>query len=268
MEAAFQATKRGGNVGVLRDAVFARPGRSDVRLAVLQHEPATGLGRFADLLESRSVDYEILESTHARRRDPSAFDGILSLGGSLAASDPLLGPALGWIRDAVLRDVPYLGVCLGGQLLARALGARVGPGGAEAGVERVFLTDAAQHDSLFSELPRSLEVFAWHGETFDVPRGAVPLAGSMACACQAFRFRDAAYALQFHPEVRSVDLIPWAGLPSNRQLLEQHGRTWDDVLDELDQATTSLDDLAAGLLGRWLSLVGVTEPRTALPMSA
>jgi GMP synthase-like glutamine amidotransferase len=247
---------------------FPRPGRSGVRLAILQHEPATGLGRFADLLEESSIDYEIVESTHARRRDPSAFDGILSLGGSLGASDPLLAPALGWIRDAVLRNVPYLGICLGGQLLARALGARVEPGGAEAGVERIYLTNAAQDDSLFGELPRSLEVFAWHRDTFDLPRGAVPLAGSVACACQAFRFRGSAYALQFHPEVRPVDVVRWSGLRRNRELLEQHGRTWDDILDELDLATTALDDLAAGLLERWLSLVGVTEPRIALPMSA
>ena len=252
----------------MRRKAHTGPSRFDVRLAVLQHEPATGLGRFADLLESSSVDYEIVESTHARRRDPSAFDGILSLGGSLAASDPLLAPALEWIRDAVVRDVPYLGICLGGQLLAKALGARVGPGGAEAGIESIFLTDAAQHDPLFGDLPPSFDALAWHRDTFDLPRGALPLAGSVVCAYQAFRFRDAAYALQFHPEVRSVDLIPWTGLPSNRQLLEQNGRTWDEVLDELDQATTALDDLAAGLLERWLSLVGVTKPRTAPPVSA
>ena len=95
-----------------------------VHLAVLQHEPETSLGRFGELLADSAVQYEIV-STRRWLPDPLVFDAALSLGGSLAATDTSLLPTRRWIRNAVLSGLPYLGVCLGGQLLASALGARV-----------------------------------------------------------------------------------------------------------------------------------------------
>ena len=238
-----------------------------IQLAVLQHEPETGLGRFADILGNFAVDYEVLDTTRGTLPDPLAFDGALVLGGSLAAGDATLFPARRWIRDTALSGLPYLGVCLGGQLLASALGARVRPGGAEAGMHSVFLTDAARHDVLFEGLARRFDVFGWHGDSFDLPRGAVPLAGSLACTYQAFRYDDTAYALQFHSEVRPHDLAAWRGLPSYRRLLEESTRDWADVELELSQAAAALDDLAAHLLERWLGVVvGVASPRARRPV--
>jgi GMP synthase (glutamine-hydrolysing) len=223
-----------------------------MRLAVLQHEPDTGLGRFADLLDEHGVDYEIVPATRGTLPDPAAFDGVLALGGSLDARDATLLPARCWIHRVVLGELPYLGVCLGGQLLASALGARVGPGGAETGVHSVFLTDAAARDPLFGSLPGRLDVFSWHGDSFDLPRGAVPLAGSIACTYHAFRYGVAAYGLQFHPEVRPADVDRWRDLPGYRRLLDESGREWGDVVGELTLATNALDDVAAHLVERWL----------------
>ena len=238
-----------------------------IRLAVLQHEPETGLGRFANVLGDFAVDYDVVQTTRGTLPDPVPFDGALVLGGSLSAGDATLLPARRWIRDAVLSGMPYLGVCLGGQLLASALGARVRPGGAEAGMHSVFLTDAARHDFLFEGLARCFDVFGWHGDSFDLPRGAVPLAGSLACTYQAFRYGDTAYALQFHSELRSRDLAAWRGLPSYRRLLNESTRAWADVELELTQAAPVLDDLAAHLLERWLGVVaGVASPRARRPV--
>jgi GMP synthase-like glutamine amidotransferase len=234
------------------------------RLAVLQHEPETGLGRFADLLAERAVEYEIVPTTRGTLPGPAAFDGALVLGGSLSAGDTALRPARRWIRDAVLDGLPYLGVCLGGQLLAGVLGAGVGPGGAEAGIHSVYLTDAGRDDAVFGGLRGRLAVFGWHGESFSLPRGAVPLAGSLACTYQAFRYGDTAYALQFHPEVRALDLAAWRDVPGYRRLLDGSARDWTDVELELAQAAPALDDLAAHLLERWLSQVaGAVSPHTA-----
>jgi GMP synthase-like glutamine amidotransferase len=226
----------------------------NLSVAILQHEPETGLGRFADLLADSGVDYELL-FTRGRLPDPLAFDAALCLGGSLAAYDDGLLPARRWVRNAVLGGLPYLGMCLGGQLLASALGAHVGPGGAETGVHGVSLTDAAAKDPLFAGLPGCLDVFGWHGDCFELPRGAVPLAGSLACACEAFRFGVAAYGLQFHPEVRIEDLTRWANVPGYRRLLDESGREWEDVVGELERASVRLDELAAQLVERWLYLV-------------
>jgi GMP synthase (glutamine-hydrolysing) len=226
-----------------------------IRLAVLQHEAETGLGRFANLLDEHAVDYELVPSTRGTLPDPLAFDAAFVLGGSLAAHDATLLPARRWIRNVVLSDVPYLGVCLGAQLLASALGADVKRGRTEVGVHSVFLTDVAERDPLFGELARRFEVFGWHGDSFELPCGAVPLAGSLACTYQAFRYGANAYALQFHPEVRLDDLAGWRDVPGYRRLLEQTGRDWHDIAQELTRATAALDELAAHLLERWLDLV-------------
>jgi GMP synthase (glutamine-hydrolysing) len=225
----------------------------NLSVAILQHESETGLGRFADLLADSGVDYEVL-FTRGRLLDPLAFDAALCLGGSVDAYDEALQPARRWVRNAVLSGLPYLGVCLGGQLLASALGAHVGPGGAETGVHSVFLTDAAAKDPLFDGLPRCLDVFGWHGDCFELPRGAVPLAGSLACTYEAFRFGLAAYAFQFHPEVRADDLALWRDVPGYRRLLDESGREWEDVVRELEQASVALDELAVQIVERWLHL--------------
>jgi GMP synthase-like glutamine amidotransferase len=224
-----------------------------VRLAVIRHERATGLGRFRGLLSERGVDYTILSS--ASTFDLAGFDGVLVLGGSLSADDARLAAACESLREAVLDGVPYLGVCLGGQLLARVLGAPVKRAGAEAGIHDVFLTDAARSDPVFAGLPGKIEVFGWHTDSFDLPRGAVPLAGSLACAFQAFRYGRTAYGVQFHPEVRVDDVLAWQNVNGYRSLLEQSGRTWSSILAELHRAGEGLDEFAAQLLDRWLSLV-------------
>jgi GMP synthase (glutamine-hydrolysing) len=225
----------------------------NLSVAILQHEPETGLGRFADLLADSGVDCEVI-STRGRLPDPQAFDGALCLGGSVGAYDDGLVPARRWVRGAVVSGLPYLGVCLGGQLLASALGAHVGPGSAEMGVHEIFLTDAAAKDPLFDGLPGCLDVFGWHGDCFELPRGAVPLAGSLACTYEAFRFGVAAYALQFHPEVRAEDVARWRNVHSYRVLLDESGREWEDVVRELERASVALQELAAQIVERWLYL--------------
>jgi GMP synthase-like glutamine amidotransferase len=161
-----------------------------------------------------------------------------------------------------LQDTPFLGVCLGSQLLATALGGFVGRASPpEAGVHDVFLTNAARHDPLFCELPGRFPVFGWHEDAFELPRGVVPLAGSIACEHQAFRFGASAYGLQFHPEVRPRDLGRWPAVPGYANLLTRVGADWDDLTRELERATPALDYLVEELLGRWLDLAAVLGPR-------
>src|SRR5262245_27604662 len=114
------------------------------------------------------------------------------------------------IRAAVADGQPILGVCLGGQLLAKALGAPVSIGSArEVGLISVALTSAGRVDRLFAGMPDPLEAVAWHDDGFGIPDGAVALAGSVGCAHQAFRFGKRAFGLQFHPEVSPAMLAAW-----------------------------------------------------------
>ena len=125
---------------------------------------------------------------------------------------PHLGSQVKLIQEVAGRGLPVLGICLGSQLLARALGAGVhkAPEG-EIGWAEVELTDKGRADSIFKGLPDPLPVFQWHEDTFDLPSGSTRLASSMVCQNQAFRFGPRAYAFQFHFEVTQEMALEWAG---------------------------------------------------------
>jgi GMP synthase-like glutamine amidotransferase len=239
------------------EASSSKATRSAARLhlAVLAHESETGLGAFAAELDANDVGYDVLSTTKGALPDHDEFDGAIALGGSLGADDPRLLETRRWIRDSVRSGLPFLGVCLGGQLLAAALGARVRRDRPEAGVHDIFLTEAGERDPLFAGLPRRLEVFGWHEDAFDLPPGAVPLAGSLVCTYQAFRFGAAAYALQFHPEVRADDLAGWRAVEGYRNLAARTGADFGTLSTALRRAAPALDALVEQLLERWLHVV-------------
>ena len=140
--------------------------------------------------------------------------GLISLGGSMSANDgdkhPFLAAELNWLREAVRRDVPTLGICLGSQLLAKAFGAGVYKNPqAEIGWYQVELLPAAAEDCLFHVRAANETVFHWHNDTFDLPAGAIHLAQSPACRNQAFRIGPLAYGLQFHAEMVPELLDVW-----------------------------------------------------------
>lgn len=139
-------------------------------------------------------------------------DLLIVLGGPISANDETLYPFLVDERRAIEQRIeqgkPTLGLCLGAQLIARALGARVYPAGApEIGWSTIELTQAG-HDSCLRHLD-GLPVIHWHGETFDLPPGAVHLARTASCEHQAFQLDGHTLALQFHPEVDAAGLESW-----------------------------------------------------------
>ena len=141
-----------------------------------------------------------------------AMAGLVVMGGPMAVSDGLkwLADERELLREAVAAGLPVLGVCLGAQQLAAALGARVTRGPApEYGVGEVHLTAAANDDAVFSAAPTPLPCVHWHGDTFSLPENAVRLAGNDAYENQAFRVGDRAYGLQFHVEVTASLAAHW-----------------------------------------------------------
>ncbi|HET7089619.1 MAG TPA: type 1 glutamine amidotransferase [Anaerolineae bacterium] len=186
-----------------------------MRVLVFQHDSDDGPGYLGEALTRRGATLHIVRLDAGDGvPDPSGYDLLLILGGEMnvyqEAKYPWLVEENRAIQKALAENKPVLGACLGGQLLAKALGARVHLNAApEIGLTPIALTEAGKRDPLFAGLSNGLETVEWHCDTFDIPAGAVALASSAGCANQAFRFGDRAYGFQFHPEITPAMLAEW-----------------------------------------------------------
>jgi GMP synthase (glutamine-hydrolysing) len=197
------------------------------RLLVFQHvasEPAGTLDAF--LRESGfRLRYINFERTPDADPDPRRYDGLIVLGGSMnvdqADAFPHLKTEIEVLKESLSREMPILGICLGGQLLAAALGADVHPAPVrEIGWYPLQPSPSAEDDALLRHVTRGQHVFQWHSYTFALPPGAVHLASTATCANQAFRHGKNAYGLQFHPEVNQELITRWLSVPGYRTELE------------------------------------------------
>jgi GMP synthase (glutamine-hydrolysing) len=186
-----------------------------MRVLALVHHEAVGTGVFAAEVARRGHQLEEwLPSSGPMPRPLAQYGAVIAFGGGMQADQedlyPWLRLALDTLGEALDRGVPTLGVCLGGQVLARAAGGAVGPASrAEWGFDAVQLTDAGAEDPLFAGRPRTFEVFQWHSYAFELPPGAVPLAQSPVCL-QSFRVGASAWGVQWHPEVTAESVLIWA----------------------------------------------------------
>ena len=194
-----------------------------MRVLVLQHEWSDGPGYLGEALEKRGATIDVVRlDQNEAIPDVAPYDLLLVMGGEMNVyaekEYPWLIEEIRVIRQAVDANKAVLGVCLGGQLLAKALGARVHLSGArEIGLVPITLTDEGRADPFFADLPAP-ETVEWHDDTFDIPAGAVRLASSTVCVNQAFRYGERAYGLQFHPEVTPDMLASWRENFSNRSI--------------------------------------------------
>lgn len=182
-------------------------------LHIIQNDPEVPPGNIIDNL---SIPYVI----HHPYRDgilPGVEDiaALIVLGGAMGANDdqrhPFLVELKKLIREVVATRIPYLGICLGGQLLAAALGAKVvSSRWEELGTLTVSLTAEGEEDLLFSGIAETFTTFQWHHDSFDVPADGVLLASSALCRHQAFRVGSSAWGLQFHPEVTEAIIRDWS----------------------------------------------------------
>jgi GMP synthase-like glutamine amidotransferase len=200
-----------------------------VRVLAFRHVPFEDVGHIRPILQNRGIGVECVDlyREDASVPDISGAAGLIFMGGPMSANDdlPYLKQEIQLIVQAMERGQPVLGVCLGSQLMARALGAKVYRNPAkEIGWFEIHLTEAAAQDPLFSDFRESQMVFHWHGETFDLPPGATLLAYSDLCRHQAYRAGERAYGLQFHAEVTPEMIADWCVQDSNcgevRELLE------------------------------------------------
>jgi len=182
-----------------------------MRVAWLQHVDFEGLGCMAPLLAQRGHEVTATRLYAGEQAPPpERYDALIVMGGPMSVGDEAEHP---WLRDekramaaALAADKRVLGICLGSQLLADVLGARVTRNAhQEIGWFPVRLNDAGRSAAAFAGLPEHFMAFHWHGDTWALPAGAQQLISSEACAHQAFSYGDKVVALQFHLEVTAAD---------------------------------------------------------------
>lgn len=176
---------------------------------VIRHEACSSVGLFKRVLQQQKVAVQYLDTPQGAvlTRPLTEYSHIIILGGAISAYEDKQYSFLRYefqlLEMAIKQHIPIIGICLGSQILAKVLGAKVyrGQVGREAGWCVLELTDAARTDSLFQDFPQRFKVFESHQDTFDIPSDCVHLVCSDKYSNQAFRYRDDVWALQFHPEI-------------------------------------------------------------------
>jgi GMP synthase-like glutamine amidotransferase len=225
-----------------------------MHVLAFRHVPFEGLGRIAGALDRHGLEWRGVDLYAGQSMpDVAAAAGLILMGGPMSVNDdlPWLRAEEDAVRQAVAMGIPVLGVCLGAQLVARALGARVYRNPVkEIGWFEIELTREAAGDALFGGLAPRETVFHWHGETFDLPDGAVALARSAACPRQAFRAPGGVYGLQFHLETTPEMIADWCAQDANCGDM----RELETPLDPWFQQDR-LSRLADSVFGRWCAIV-------------
>ncbi len=233
--------------------------RARPRVLAIQHAAEEPSGLVAEVLAAAGAALEVVRADRgdAVPRDAAGLGGLVVMGGPMGVGDL---PRLAHLRDehalvasALSRDVPVLGICLGSQLVASALGGRVEAASRkEIGWHPVTLEPAARQDPLFGDLPSSFVALHWHGDVFALPRGAAALARSEATPLQAFR-HGRAWGILFHAEIGSAQLEGMAR--AFEEELEAADVSADALLHGERRHGPALARVGRSLYGAWARIV-------------
>jgi GMP synthase (glutamine-hydrolysing) len=245
--------------------LMARP-----KILVFQHVSFEPLGTLDPILRDSGFRIQYVNFEREPERKPSldGYDGLIILGGPMNANDvanyPYLANELTLVKEALDRDISILGICLGAQLLAKALGGTVQRGPVrEIGWYDVHVTDEGQRDPVLSTFGARSEVFQWHEDIIELPSSAVHLASSPLCHAQAFRYGEHAYGFQFHLEVNQPIVERW--LPE----LSNDGDSYDElnfvdpdhIRAKMSQSMEPMMALSHQTFSRWIERFDVAPRR-------
>ena len=248
---------------------MARP-----KILVFQHVPYEPLGTLDPLL--KEAGFRIRYVNFGREPDSrpclDGYEALIVLGGPMNTDQietyPNLITEVEIIREAVDQGKSVLGICLGAQLLAKALGGSVVRNKTrEIGWYDVHLTEDGARDPVLSTFSKRQQVFQWHEDGIVLPPGAVHLATSDASSVQAFRMGEQAYGFQFHIEASASLIDRWLTVPANRRTLEEEEGRVDpeDIRRRCDQSIDALETLSRETFSRWVERFEIGPRRWQLP---
>ncbi len=230
-------------------------------ILVLQHEAHEGIGAWEPLFNSKGQKL-VIRNLFAGDKVPleeelCEWNGIVIMGGSMSANDEnkleFIRDELKMIPQAIELKIPLLGVCLGAQLLAKALKSKITKlPQKEIGWYPLHLGLSCAKDNLFGGLSGPVMMFQWHGESFEIPSGAVHLAKSDLCPNQAFKYTDRVYGLQFHCEMTDSMIRDWVEKGKNE--IEEAGLSPEFILEKTPKYLPTLRHWATQIANKWLSL--------------
>lgn len=244
------------------------------KILVFQHVPYEPLGTLDPLLKEAGfrIRYVNFGRDAAQRPALDRYAALIVLGGPMNAdqidSYPNLINEVDILREAIERDMSVLGICLGAQLLAKALGGQVSRNETrEIGWYDVDLTDAGREDPVLAGFADRQRVFQWHEDGIRLPDGTTQLATSPLSAVQAFRHGEHAYGLQFHLEVNRDLIERWLTVPAHRDVLdEERGRVdpaaiRGETVDRID----AIESLSRETFSRWIDRFEIGPRKRFLP---
>lgn len=233
------------------------------QILVIQHTQYGTLGSFADVLKSRGCEINIFcsKDTNYDELNASDPDLVVVLGGSMATyskqENPWIINEQKFVKDRIDSDKPLLGICFGAQIIAQSLGSKTYKG--EQGKEIGWINIKVNEDGMktpFKHLDQAhTRVMSWHGDTFDLPTGAVLLASSDKYHKQAYTYGNHVFAIQCHPEV-TIDKLNEIYLRMEDQVLEV-GKTIDELRTDAHTYNEKLIEQSANFLNDWLDEQGL-----------
>ena len=228
-------------------------------VAIFRHSPTEGPGYFAEFLDERSIPWRLIrvDANDPVPREAGEYSGLVFMGGPMSVNDdlPWITPALALIRNAVGRDIPVLGHCLGGQLMSKALGGVVVRNQyKEIGWGKVTVADTGTARAWFGSVS-SFDAFHWHGETFSLPQGAAEFLSGEYCANQGFALGKH-LGLQCHVEMTGEMIANWCEIGAAEISASQASpavQTAAVMRAQAAEKLPQLHDVARRLYERWVA---------------